>query len=214
VILHWNGTAWTRVPSPGRAYSAFLASVAAISADDAWAAGYTSSRAGKDAPLILHWNGTSWKQVPSPDLSAGTVLDGVAATSAGDAWVVGYTGTGPLTCSRCATLILHWNGTTWTRVPSPNPRAGSQLFGVAATSAGNAWAVGSTPSLAGSTLILHWNGTAWEQVRTPNPFPGHGENLTGVAATSARNAWVVGYAGGGQYALIAHWNGVSWTTMT
>ena len=50
MILHWNGTAWKRVPSPGHAYSTFLISVAAISADDAWAVGYTSSRTGRDAP--------------------------------------------------------------------------------------------------------------------------------------------------------------------
>ena len=79
---------------------------------------------------------------------------------------------------------------------------------VAATSARNAWAVGSGRR----TVILHWNGTAWEKVRSPNPTPDYGENLTGVAATSARNAWVVGYAGGGGQALIAHWNGVSWMT--
>ena len=210
LILHWNGTAWKRVPSPGPAGS--LSSVAAISVGDAWAVGDTSSPAGRGGPLILHWNGKTWKQVPGPNRSAGTVLDGVAATSAGDAWAVGYTGLGPHTCRHCTTLILHWNGTAWKRVPSPNRSAGSVLYGVAAISAGNAWAVGYTPSLTGSTLILHWTGTAWEHVPSPNPTPDHGENLTGVAAASARNAWVVGYAGGGGQVLIAHWNGVSWMT--
>lgn len=39
-----------------------------------------------------------------------------------------------------------------------------QLFGVAATSAGNAWAVGiALPSSGpGKTLILRWNGTTWK----------------------------------------------------
>ena len=43
------------------------------------------------------------------------------------------------------TLILHWNGKSWTQVPSPNPGGpshGNLLFGVTATSARNAWAVG------------------------------------------------------------------------
>jgi len=205
VILHWNGTAWKRVPSPGHASSTFLTSVAVISADDAWAVGYTSGPTGKDALMILHWNGTTWKQVPSPNPSAGTVLDGVTATSADDAWAVGYTGMGPSTCRRCATLILHWNGTTWKRVPSPNPSAGSVLDSVAATSAGNAWAVGYTPSLAGSTLILHWNGKTWRRVPSPNPAAGV---LESVAAASARSAWAVGYSHGGT--LILHWNGKTW----
>jgi hypothetical protein len=132
-------------------------------------------------------------------------LSGVAATSDGNAWAVGRGGPGP------RTAILHWNGTAWTRVPSPG-RAYSSVAGVAATSAHTAWAVGATDS--GNTLILHWNGTSWEQERSPNPIPGHGEYLIGVAATSARNAWAAGYAGGGQQALIVHWNGVSWSTMT
>ena len=110
-----------------------------------------------------------------------------------------------------STLILHWNGTTWKRVPSPSSPSGGALAGVAATSARSAWAVGDA---GGSTLILHWNGTTWEQERSPNPTPGHGEDLIGVAATSPRNAWAVGYAGAGGQALIAHWNGVSWSTMT
>ncbi len=205
LILHWNGTAWKRVPSPGLTGS--LSSVAAISGGDAWAVGDTSTQSGRGASLILHWNGKAWRRVPSPNPSAGTVLAGVAATSAGDAWAVGYTGMGPRTCGRCTTLILHWNGKAWKRVPSPNPSAGSMLAGVAATSAGNAWAVGSTPSLGGSILILHWNGKAWKRVPSPNP-PGGG-TLTGVAATSARSAWAVGFSQGGG-TLILRWNGKAW----
>jgi hypothetical protein len=34
-----------------------------------------------------------------------------------------------------------------------------QLFGVAATSASNAWAVGSD---LGGTILQHWNGTVWK----------------------------------------------------
>jgi hypothetical protein len=40
---------------------------------------------------------------------------------------------------------LHWDGRAWKQVPSPSPGgtlAGSQLFGVAATSAAGTWAVG------------------------------------------------------------------------
>jgi hypothetical protein len=72
-------------------------------------------------------------------------LGGVAVVSATDAWTVGSTSTG-------VTVILHWNGTAWTRVASPAPSGGADLQGVAATSASNAWAVGYTT--AGATLIL------------------------------------------------------------
>lgn len=41
-------------------------------------------------------------------------------------------------------IIVHWNGHGWKQVPSHSPGTTSQLFGVAAASANNAWAVGQT----------------------------------------------------------------------
>ena len=58
---------------------------------------------------------------------------------------------------------------------------------MAATSATNAWAVGSN----GTTLIAHWNGTAWKQQSSPDPGS-RATFLDGVAAISATNAWAVG----------------------
>jgi hypothetical protein len=124
--------------------------------------------------------------VPSPNPGSpnntANILVGVAATSTTNAWAVGRT------CHDCGgesefndPLIVHWNGTTWKQQPSPNPSGGSS---VAATSATNAWAVGS--------VIVHWNGTTWKQ--QPSPMPA---GLNAVAATSATNAWAVGLTGGG-----------------
>ena len=76
-----------------------------------------------------------------------------------------------------------------------------QLFGVAATSASNAWAVGTG---SGKTLIVRWNGASWTQVASPSP--GSGGSFAGVAATSASNAWAVGYfkPSGPEQALALH----------
>ncbi len=43
-------------------------------------------------------------------------------------------------------LILHWNGVTWLQVPSPSPGNFTELTGVRAVSASDAWAVGFTGS--------------------------------------------------------------------
>jgi len=62
------------------------------------------------------------------------------------------------------TLILHWNGTRWTQVPSPSPAGllGSNLVAVNALAPGNVWAVGNVLERGNDqTLILHWNGTNW-----------------------------------------------------
>ena len=162
LILRWNGTAWKRVPSPSPAFSErFFRGVAAVSARRAWAVGCSTcaTASGFNKPLIERWNGTAWKAVPSPSRTGG-ILSGVAATSARSAWAVGGTERGVGSGTRIRTLILRWNGTTWKRVPSPSPGLRAGLSGVAATSARNAWAVGSTGS--GKTLILRWNGTAWK----------------------------------------------------
>jgi hypothetical protein len=149
-----------RTGSPGTAasfaVSGSLSDVAATSASSAWAVGYTGS-----GTLIVRWNGTIWKRVPSPG-SAGSLLYGVAATSSRDAWAVGC-----IDCSGSGvskTLTLWWNGTAWNRVPSPSLGASARLSAVAATSARNAWVVGSTSKINhgnSTTLILHWNGTTW-----------------------------------------------------
>src|SRR5260370_1068964 len=125
----------------------------------------------------------NWTGVPPPNPGTANVLKGVAVVSACDAWAVGN----DVSAGASQTLILHWNGTSWKRVPSPSP-PGASLGAVAATSAGNAWAVGYRQGL--RTLILHWNGTKWTQVSSPRPgLPGY---LTGVSAKSTASAWAVG----------------------
>src|SRR5580692_8753641 len=89
--------------------------------------------------------------------------------------------------------------------PSAPSTFGGILYGVAATSASNAWAVGITGP-GGRALILRWNGRAWKRVITRSAV--RSSVLQAVTATSARNAWAVGEAGG--IALILHWNGRTW----
>jgi len=141
LILRWNGTAWKRVRSPnpaGPANTNSLQAVAGVSASSAWAVG-DEFTGGVLQPLIEHWNGTAWKSVhtPTPSLSVPAELTGVTAISARDAWAVGYYGNpGSL-----HTLLEHWNGTAWRRVPSPSPGTEAVLRGVA-SSRTSTWAVG------------------------------------------------------------------------
>jgi hypothetical protein len=85
-----------------------------------------------------------------------------------------------------------------------SPRLPRSLDAVAASSVGNAWAVGATST--GQSLIVRWSGRGWQRVGSPR-----GSNrLTGVAVTSARNAWAVGSTSAAG-PLILHWNGTAWT---
>ena len=112
------GTKWSTVGSTAPA-TANLAAVSAISGSDAWAAGQycvsnCSSPAGVIDTLIMHWNGTKWSQVnsPSPSSTGRNLLFAVTATTASNAWAVGGYPNSSLVAT---TLILHWNGTKWSR---------------------------------------------------------------------------------------------------
>lgn len=201
----------TGVPNVGT--GDMFSGAAVTSACNAWAVGNYQSGTAVNT-LIDHWDGTAWSQVASPNPAGSDLnsLDAAAATSASNVWAVGtYNNEAKATL----TLIEHWNGTTWTQVPSPN-LAGSSLQSVTATSASNAWAVGQYSN--GSTqqaLIEHWNGTTWTQVPSPSPGGATGTNaLFSVASISSSDALAVGYYSDNDGAtfltLVEHWNGTAW----
>jgi hypothetical protein len=117
---HWNGHTWQQVASPspggGRAGYAQLEEVAATSARNAWAVGYSSSTFINT--LTERWNGRDWRRARSPDGGAGGALDAVTAVSADDVWAVGQSLTKTL---RPSPLALRWNGRAWQRIPVPFP---------------------------------------------------------------------------------------------
>lgn len=81
------------------------------------------------------------------------------------------------------------------------------LFGVAAISASDAWAVGYNSGY--DALMAHWNGRAWKTVKK---LPDSDLSLFAVAASSLKNVWAVGYDGG--TSVTDRWNGTAWTGKT
>src|SRR5260221_13669072 len=80
---HWNGTAWSIVPSPTVANGRFLG-VAGAATNDVWAVGFTVLGA---LPRIAHWDGKSWRTAKAPKQAG--VLNAVTAVSTNDVWAVG-----------------------------------------------------------------------------------------------------------------------------
>jgi hypothetical protein len=206
---HWNGRQWKVVPSPT---PGTLLGVAAVSATDVWAVGsVAASGSGPSQTLIEHWNGTSWSVVPSPN--AGTQdnqLNAVTAVTATDVWAVGKFAATSNGVPQ--TLIEHWDGTSWSVVPSPDASTSfNSLTAAAAVSASDVWAVGKFATAAGGwqTLIEHWNGTSWSVVASPSP--GGDDGLTGAAVVSAGDIWAVGSTG--TQTLTEHWDGTSWSVV-
>lgn len=178
LIERWNGASWSLVPSPspaGRDDNRLLA-VSALSSSNAWAVGYSREPGARARPLIERWDGTAWKRVTGagPGQKHVTLL-GVSAVSARNAWAVGTYSSGgkPFdvgTGNR--TLILHWNGTGWHRVGSPNQASklgSNELTAVAAVSGTNAWSIGNHAGLGAETepVAEHLRHGAWHLVATP-----------------------------------------------
>jgi hypothetical protein len=155
--------------------------------------------------------GVGYSVVPSPDKYTGyNVLYGVSASSGSDAWAVGslcckpgYFGDG--------TLTEHWNGSTWSIVPSPDFfRIDDVLTGVADLSAGNVWAVGYIRPFASQTtspLIIHSNGSSWGITAASTSVPG---TLRAISADSATDIWAVGDDAHG-HAVAMRYNGTAWS---
>jgi hypothetical protein len=216
LIEHFDGNAWSVVPSPNLGNGGdFLTGVAAIAADDVWAVGWFDNQTvGFLGPLIEHWNGTAWSVVTAGvPLSSGIILESITAISATDIWTVGQQAGGS------ATNELHWNGTKWTVMPTaPFPNGGQEMLrGVSAAGTNDVWAVGSyAPTVFAElqTLAVHWDGTEWTRVTTPN-VDVYFNLLYSVAAVNSHDVWAVGYAytpdGLDFHTLVEHWDGQQWT---
>jgi hypothetical protein len=199
-----------------------LYSVVARGPNDVWAVG-TENYPGRG--LIEHWDGTAWT---ATYLRFAALLRGIAAAGPRQIWAVGqrYGRANPFGDT---TLTLRFNGSTWSRIPSPNALTGNSndqnwLTSVSAVAANDVWAVGRDGNHDGvpldRTLIKHWDGARWTIV--PNPDPGgssQDNDLWGVAAVATGDVWAVGGVGsflnpGASSPLALHWDGSSWTQVS
>ena len=189
---HWDGSAWSAIPSPNpAARSNVLLDVAAVAADDAWAAGYQNDGGGYRT-LIEHWDGTKWNVVPSTS-PGGTenVLNSLSVVSPSSIWAVGYSSDG----RSDQTLTEHWDGTSWSTVPSANAAGDANLlFGTAFSASGDGWAIGTSYAGTGyDSLIEHWDGSTWTIVTSLDSQIAK-ERLWDVATIpqSSSSVWAVG----------------------
>jgi hypothetical protein len=114
-----------------------------------------------------------------------------------------------------ATVALHWNGTAWAVVPTPNQATIQNfLYDVTVVGPNDVWAAGFYGWSSAQTLIEHWDGTSWTIVPSPNPDPIR-NFLVGLTATGPNDVWAVGYVtdyvSTSYQTLIEHWDGTGWT---
>lgn len=220
----WHGGRWTMTqlavsPDPVNK-GQFLSDLATLSADDAWAVGDTY-QAGKNifpgatllGALIEHWDGTGWTIVANPVAErAGASLNAIDARSATDVWAVGRQDDGN---GGVVPLAEHFDGISWTVVPTPAGAPPAALDAVSATAVNDVWAVGGqTQAGTANTavpFVEHFDGTAWH-VATGLPDVGNAK-LTGVYASGPDDVWALAQIPGAAN-LLLHWDGASWSTTT
>jgi hypothetical protein len=187
-----------------------LNALAALSADNIWAAGSSGNR-----PLLEHWDGTAWRVISFEGSGApsggsySTVgyFTGMSAVSANDIWVVGI---GQNTNEkRVHGLVEHWNGNQWAALPGP-PNS-LLLEGVSALSPHQIWVTGSDTN--GHPLIAYWDGQQWKSTALPTSLTKQTAYLPGLNAVSSEDVWAVGSvleSDQVHHLLILHWNGKVW----
>ncbi|HEY8089184.1 MAG TPA: hypothetical protein VIF09_15100 [Polyangiaceae bacterium] len=111
----------------------------------------------------------------------GVEMTGVWGSSFSDVWAVGRGGT-----------ILHFDGTSWTRLPPITPEP---LYDVHGSGPKDVWAVG-------RHVVLHWDGTAWTSMNAPATKGW----LHTVFAVAPGDAWF-----GGDWQALMHWDGKQFT---
>jgi hypothetical protein len=202
LVEHFDGTAWSIVSTPqfDGGEGAILNSIAIISDSDIWAVGRAGSLDfSNDRPFAMHFDGDAWTEVgvPSVENSQFHELNAVVAVATDDVWAVGAF---IIPASPEQTLIVHFDGTAWSIVPSPNQGSvDNVLFGVAAVSSNSLWAIGCSPCVdvidVSGTLIEHWDGAQWTVTPAPDEpsvalaalgFPSGSVFVAGIGLTGTR----------------------------
>jgi hypothetical protein len=235
---HWDGNSWSIVPSPTPVgdVGALLQGVSCTSSSNCWAVGAGTDQNGENLNSVTeHWDGSSWSIVASASTGESfDQLDNVHCVSETNCWAVGNAGPVqqnpnflPIFPGAVGDqgLIEHWDGSTWSLIPSPSEQSpdGGYLNGLTCVDASDCWASGSTTDstgMAAGVLMEHWDGSVWSLVPTANPDMTTGSILSSVSCTDSSHCWAVGssgsFGGGGgsgfqPRSFIENWNGSAWS---
>jgi hypothetical protein len=184
--------AWSPVNTPNvGAFDNRPLAVTVRAPGDAWLVGSRLDAGGFGHPLVQHWNGRRWSVVPTPAVGReDTALTGVVARARDDVWAVGRR---VRPDQPMHSLIEHWDGQSWSEVPSPT--VGSRdnaLSSVTTAPDGRVWAAGFFIDAGGfqQPLVLRLTGSQFRVVPQPK-ISGSSNPLFGVAV-GGRSVWAVG----------------------
>jgi hypothetical protein len=213
-VLKWNGKSVE--PAAQRVGLNLLAGVWGSGQDNVWAVG-----AG-----LLRLTARGWVPYHSGDAAS---LWGIWASGPNDAWAVGYD-----TSALSRGVLLHFDGVTWSPVPT---ELTDSFFAVFGTRPSEVWFAGGNGAMArwnGSQIlkgesgvkdtlsaiwgaasydlwavgangvILRGNGTTWSRVMSPTT-----QWLRAVWGSGTNDVWA-----GGSQGVLLRWDGTSWRSIS
>jgi hypothetical protein len=213
LVLHWDGAAWSIVPSPSPSETfSVLHGVAVVGPGDVWAVGtYSATTSHPPRPLAMHWDGAGWTVAPVPvPTGAGSAALFAVAAEGDRVWAVGHHATE--TGADQQALTVRWDGTRWLVVPNPGGDPGvTRLAAVDVLPEARAVAVGVEGQINhGSAFAIAWNGRRWRDLDAAPPGYRGVTALDGVAARSPEDVWAVGWRRRDRVAMAEHFDGASW----
>jgi hypothetical protein len=199
-------TPWTVSHSANvRGFADWLTNVSASSPSDAWAIG-AIGEPNSDGAMVEHWNGTRWR-IATTSAAGGDSLTGIYDASASDVWIGGYGDIDP--------ILLHYNGTSWTRTTLPLPAGQAELIGPIKPRSGiDLWTAGAhfSPTSGAERVYLdHWNGSRWRPIFVSSNRRSCTTGVTGMHEISKRDVWfeTATFCGAMSTESLHQWNGTS-----
>ncbi|HYE63001.1 MAG TPA: hypothetical protein VD997_13475 [Phycisphaerales bacterium] len=225
LVLRFDG-AWAAVAPPsfrGMGINPSLIACAASPAGTLWLGGDVDDQnpLTSNRPVFARRSGSGWvvsaatlrPQSEYPYGARGGSVADLCVISDSDVWAVGHAngfgdglGTG-------VTMALHFDGSTWTDVPMPNPaNRTTYVTGVKGFSSSNVWAVGYGLSNGQPWrgFVFRWNGSAWSTVSNP-ATDGFDTYLRCIDGVAPDDLWAAGKTGSAP--LFMHYDGSSWSVV-
>jgi hypothetical protein len=190
VPLHWDGSTWT-TRAQGWAGGEILG--VSGSGTNVWAVGRRGTQ--PFGPSMRRWNGSAWTEVSMPAGVADkrSTLYAVEAAGPDDVWAVGdYL---PVSGGSVKPLILHWDGSRVTSVPSPIGSANGYVTALHVRGA-EVWVGGAQ---GGVGFAARFNGSSWS-VTSPTTNPISSFALYGGELRAADHS-----------GKVYRWNGSAWS---
>jgi hypothetical protein len=209
LVERYNGSNWVAMSSPA---GVALRGLDVVSPSEVWVAGYSGS-----AATVAQWKNGTWT-TRYTQASTGrhlTVFEAIAVDGSGQVWAVGWDRDYDAPGRPVSSLVVHFNGTSWTRETTPNPASRNTLMDVALAN-GEVFAVGVAQDTSGGgitprSLMLRRQSTGWSSLTVPKGEAGSQDQLLSVAAVSSTSVWSVGYysspSSGLYEPLLVHWTG-------